>query len=68
MTRNRFPVFLIAVLALVPGLTATAADVQTITHGREVDLEAHLVEGKYVLFDLSLIHISGAHETAYTIS
>ena len=51
MTRNRFPVFLIAVLALVPGLTATAADVQTITHGREVDLEAHLVEGKYVLFD-----------------
>lgn len=30
---------------------ATAADVQTITHGRAVDLEAHLVEGKYVLFD-----------------
>jgi len=51
VTRNRFPVFLIAVLALFPGLTATAADVQTITHGREVDLEAHLVEGKYVLFD-----------------
>lgn len=28
-----------------------AADVQTITHGREVDLEAHLVDGKFVLFD-----------------
>ncbi len=30
---------------------AGAADVQTITHGREVDLEAHLAPGKYVLFD-----------------
>jgi len=42
------------VLALVfamPGAAATAADVRTITHGRAVDLEAHLVEGKYVLFD-----------------
>ncbi len=28
-----------------------AADIQTITHGREVDLQAHLVPGKYVLFD-----------------
>jgi thiol-disulfide isomerase/thioredoxin len=31
--------------------TAGAADVETISHGREVDLEAHLVPGKYVLFD-----------------
>ncbi len=28
-----------------------AADIQTITHGREVDIEEHLVPGKYVLFD-----------------
>ena len=31
--------------------TAGAGDVETITHGREVDLEAHLVPGKHVLFD-----------------
>ena len=31
--------------------TARAGDVETITHGREVDLEAHLVPGKLVLFD-----------------
>jgi thiol-disulfide isomerase/thioredoxin len=30
---------------------AAAADVATITHGRAVDLEAHLTPGKYVLFD-----------------
>ncbi len=30
---------------------AGAADVQTITHGSEVDLESHLVPGKHVLFD-----------------
>jgi thiol-disulfide isomerase/thioredoxin len=35
-------------LASIPGL---AADVSTITHGREVDLEDHLVPGKFVLFD-----------------
>ena len=28
-----------------------ASDVQTITHGHEVELEDHLVPGKYVLFD-----------------
>lgn len=42
---------LLAVLVAIPGTGAMAADVLTITHGREVDLEAHLVDGKYVLFD-----------------
>lgn len=32
-------------------VSAGAADIQTITHGREVDIEKHLVPGKYVLFD-----------------
>ena len=41
----------LALLFAISGATATAADVRTITHGRAVDLEAHLVEGKYVLFD-----------------
>jgi thiol-disulfide isomerase/thioredoxin len=31
--------------------TAEAGDVETITRGREVNLEAHLIPGKYVLFD-----------------
>ena len=39
----------VMVAAVAP--MAVAADVQTITHGREVDLEAHLVPGKHVLFD-----------------
>jgi len=41
----------LALLFAMPGAAATAADVRTITHGRAVDLEAHLVEGKYVLFE-----------------
>ena len=39
------------VMVLAAASAAGAADVQTITHGREVDLEAHLVPGKHVLFD-----------------
>ena len=42
---------LLSVLVAIPDAGAMAADVQTITHGREVDLEAHLVAGKFVLFD-----------------
>jgi len=32
-------------------VSAGATDIKTITHGREVDIEGHLVPGKYVLFD-----------------
>jgi len=39
------------VMVLTAASAAGAADVRTITHGREVDLEAHLVPGKHVLFD-----------------
>lgn len=42
---------LLSLLILTGGASARAADIQTITHGREVDLQAHLVPGKYVLFD-----------------
>jgi thiol-disulfide isomerase/thioredoxin len=38
------------VLLALP-VTASATDVATITHGREVELADHLVPGKYVLFD-----------------
>ena len=38
-------------MVLTAASAAGAGDVQTITHGREVDLEAHLVPGKHVLFD-----------------
>lgn len=41
--------FMLVIQAVVS--TAGAGDVETITHGREVDLEAHLVPGKHVLFD-----------------
>lgn len=40
----------IGLVVLVPG-SAPGADVELITQGREVDLEAHLVPGKLVLFD-----------------
>lgn len=36
---------------LTPVPSVEAADIQTITHGREVEIEGHLVPGKYVLFD-----------------
>jgi thioredoxin 1 len=32
-------------------ISAGAADIQTITHGSEVDIEEHLAAGKFVLFD-----------------
>jgi thiol-disulfide isomerase/thioredoxin len=38
-------------LILAPVMSAGAGDIQTITHGREVEIEDHLVAGKYVLFD-----------------
>lgn len=40
----------IGLAVLGPG-SASGADVELITQGREVDLEAHLVPGKLVLFD-----------------
>jgi thiol-disulfide isomerase/thioredoxin len=33
------------------GTVTVAADIETITHGSRVELEDHLVDGKYVLFD-----------------
>jgi thioredoxin 1 len=44
-------VVLLSLAVLATGTVVNAADVQTITHGREVDFEDHLVPGKYVLFD-----------------
>jgi thiol-disulfide isomerase/thioredoxin len=68
-------------LHLVVGLLLTlapvvdAADVRTITHGREVELVDHLVPGKYVIFDFyadwcgpcralepRLLDLAGRHE------
>ena len=51
MIKARASALILTLLVLAPGFSAHAADVQTITHGREVDLEDHLVPGKYVLFD-----------------
>jgi len=42
---------LLALVVFTEVASANGADVETITHGRAVDLEAHLVTGKYVLFD-----------------
>jgi thiol-disulfide isomerase/thioredoxin len=44
---------LLAVLSIVVvhAAAAAAADIDTISHGERVELEEHLVEGKYVLFD-----------------
>jgi thiol-disulfide isomerase/thioredoxin len=42
---------LLIVLVCVVVQSAAAADISTISHGEEVDLEQHLVVGKYVLFD-----------------
>jgi len=42
---------LFALAALLAVAPAYGADVEIITHGRAVDLEAHLVPGKFVLFD-----------------
>jgi thiol-disulfide isomerase/thioredoxin len=42
---------LIILVAVAAASAVTAADVETITHGREVDLEDHLVPNKHVLFD-----------------
>lgn len=50
VNRRCLPVLLF-LLILVPVVSAGATDIQTITHGREVDIEEHLVPGKYVLFD-----------------
>jgi thiol-disulfide isomerase/thioredoxin len=47
--KHRSPIILVTVLWVA--VIAAAADVRTITHGREVDLDDHLVENKYVLFD-----------------
>ena len=38
-------------IALLLSSISHAADIETITHGDTVDLEKHLVAGKYVLFD-----------------
>ena len=50
MDYRRLPALLLLLL-LPPVVAAGAGDIQTITHGREVDIEGHLVPGKYVLFD-----------------
>jgi thiol-disulfide isomerase/thioredoxin len=41
----------VCVAIAMAAISASAGDVQTITHGREVDLEDHLVPGKHVIFD-----------------
>ena len=51
MTKPRLSSAFLFLLLLAPVVSAGAADIQTITHGREVDIEEHLVPGKYVLFD-----------------
>jgi thiol-disulfide isomerase/thioredoxin len=51
MTRARRLLGSWIVVVLLPATAVGAADVQTITHGREVDLADHLVPGKFVLFD-----------------
>ena len=51
MVHRRFLPVLPILLILAPVVSAGATDIQTITHGREVDIEGHLVPGKYVLFD-----------------
>ena len=51
MIRFRIAAATLVGLALAAAEMVHASDVQTITHGREVSLENHLVSGKYVLFD-----------------
>lgn len=51
MIKTSRTALLFSLLILSGVVCALGADVETITHGREVDLEAHLVPGKYVLFD-----------------
>lgn len=51
MTNPRPSAVVLFLLLLAPVVSAGATDIQTITHGREVDIEDHLVPGKYVLFD-----------------
>lgn len=51
MTKPRLSSAFLFFLIFAPVNPADAADIQTITHGREVDIEEHLVPGKYVLFD-----------------
>ncbi len=49
MRNQVFTLFLL--LAVLFGAIGQAADVETITHGEQVDIKHHLVPGKYVLFD-----------------
>ena len=51
MTKPRPSAVLLFLVILAPVVSGGATDIQTITHGREVDIETHLVPGKYVLFD-----------------
>jgi thiol-disulfide isomerase/thioredoxin len=51
VAHRRYLIVILFLLVLTPVGSADAAEIQTITHGREVDIEAHLVPGKYVLFD-----------------
>jgi len=44
-------VVLLTLAVLATGAVVNAADVQTITHGRKVDFEDHLVPRKFVLFE-----------------
>jgi len=48
---NTRSIIVVTALLLAFGAGASANDVQTITHGRAVELTDHLVPGKYVLFD-----------------
>jgi len=45
------PAFVLVALLLLSVGTAAAGDVAVVTHGERVDIESHLVPGKYVLFD-----------------
>ncbi len=51
MKSSRSSAVLAFLLLLSPVVSAGAADIQTITHGREIEIEEHLAAGKYVLFD-----------------
>lgn len=51
MVHPRHLIGFLVLLVLTPVVSSGAGDIQTITHGREVEIEDHLVAGKYVLFD-----------------
>ncbi len=44
------------------------ADVKTISHGEEVDIEGHLADGKYTIIDFGASWCAPCHEAAETIA